>query len=283
MLTDPRLVREFARGQFSVDETVSGDPGLGFYRGHARDGRVIVVSEVCSCSLTPAELLRRFTLPFGQVAPLLYAGPSDAPRDAPLRDPWALPPEAFLVELEPPGKPLDSLRLPVAATSAAHLGLQIAATLRETAAADATLVGLIPQLVYVDGSGSSIELTGIVPRYPALRITQVRARQSFSERRPAFDGGYYMAPEYYFGEPLTPASDVYSLALLLALLTSGKHPFPEPPFEEARSRYNAMHDGDPPTFDGPPEIDALIRGILVPDPSQRMPLAELIVALERLA
>ena len=77
----------------------------------------------------------------------------------------------------------------------------------------------------------------------------------------------YLSPEQALGEPVTPASDLYSLGACLYELVAGKPPFGYETFGEMLSRSRA---GPPPRLEGaPPALEAAIRSCLQADPEQR--------------
>jgi serine/threonine-protein kinase len=77
----------------------------------------------------------------------------------------------------------------------------------------------------------------------------------------------YLSPEQALGEPVTPASDLYSLGACLYELVAGKPPFGYETFAEMLSRRQA---GPPPRLDGaPPALEAAIRSCLEADPERR--------------
>jgi serine/threonine protein kinase len=81
----------------------------------------------------------------------------------------------------------------------------------------------------------------------------------------------YMSPEQTEGEQLTPATDIFSLGLVLFELITGKHPFPsKSPVETATS---ILSSSPPSASSINPEIskslDAFLAGMLARDPAQR--------------
>ena len=81
----------------------------------------------------------------------------------------------------------------------------------------------------------------------------------------------YMSPEQIEGERLTPATDIFSLGLVLFELITGKHPFPaKSPVETAKAIFTTSA---PPASSINPEIgkslDAFLAEMLARDPAQR--------------
>ncbi|GAA3121950.1 hypothetical protein GCM10010466_11080 [Planomonospora alba] len=79
----------------------------------------------------------------------------------------------------------------------------------------------------------------------------------------------YVAPERLTGRVADPASDVYSLGVLLFEMLTGAPPYPERTWEEIES---ARRDGPPPEVRAPglpPGIAALCRSCLAHEPASR--------------
>jgi hypothetical protein len=87
----------------------------------------------------------------------------------------------------------------------------------------------------------------------------------------------YLGPEQVEGEDAVPATDVYSLGLVLLESITGRVEFPGGVLESATERL----DRDPviPTS-VPEQIAVVLRGMLQRDPEARMPLPEVSVGLQ---
>ncbi|GAA0430629.1 hypothetical protein Acor_46400 [Acrocarpospora corrugata] len=90
----------------------------------------------------------------------------------------------------------------------------------------------------------------------------------------------YVAPERLKELPAAPAVDVYSLGVLLYEMLTGSPPYPETTWEGIEA---ARREGPPPSPDSvpglPPEIAALCRQCLSPDPTMRPSAREVAEAL----
>ncbi|AUX33510.1 MULTISPECIES: serine/threonine-protein kinase PknK [Sorangium] len=89
----------------------------------------------------------------------------------------------------------------------------------------------------------------------------------------------YLAPEQYWDPKPLPASDWYSVGLVLYEALAGRLPFGDDPSEEidAKHRLPAPPSRLAPSV--PPAVDRLVLGLLEPDPGRRMPAPEALAAL----
>ncbi|WP_233559067.1 serine/threonine-protein kinase [Micromonospora radicis] len=91
----------------------------------------------------------------------------------------------------------------------------------------------------------------------------------------------YVAPERLDGSPAQPATDVYSLGVLLHETLTGRVPYPADTWEELSA---ALADGAPPTLDGvpglPPAVAQICLRCLSRDPADR-PTARQVAAVLR--
>ncbi|MEU2231797.1 serine/threonine-protein kinase [Streptomyces vietnamensis] len=91
----------------------------------------------------------------------------------------------------------------------------------------------------------------------------------------------YMSPEQALGEPVTPASDVFSLGLIAAVAATGRHPYGDGAAFTVGTRI-ANTAQRPPELDGyPTELRPLLERCLAADPAARITPAELTDWCER--
>ena len=82
----------------------------------------------------------------------------------------------------------------------------------------------------------------------------------------------YLAPEQARGEPTTPATDLYALAVVAFELLTGQRPFQaDNPTAEAAAHVHAEVPAVSERSDLPRELDPIFRRALAKDPSERYP------------
>ncbi|MFB9314002.1 serine/threonine-protein kinase [Nocardioides plantarum] len=124
----------------------------------------------------------------------------------------------------------DRYRLgPLDATSLAALGAQVAAALQHAHRHGIVHRDVKPSNVLVDGTDRA-RLTD----FGIARLVDDRSALTMTGH--AVGTAAYIAPEQVSGEPVTTASDVYALGLLLLEGLTGRREYPGPPVEAALAR-----------------------------------------------
>ncbi|MBK9032324.1 MAG: protein kinase [Myxococcales bacterium] len=135
---------------------------------------------------------------------------------------------------------------------------------------------LKPSNVLVEPSGRLVVLDfGLVSELELAGVDH-------THERAAVGTPVYMSPEQAADLPLDPASDWYSLGVMLYEALCGRRPFDGRPDEVMRRK---QHEAPPPVLDeaptAPPALAALCMALLAPDPRARPDGAAVLAALGR--
>jgi len=87
----------------------------------------------------------------------------------------------------------------------------------------------------------------------------------------------YMSPEQIQQLPLTPASDLYSVGLLIYEMWSGQSPFPSSDVTDIFKRMQAFEDDIEALTTAPDPLQAVGRRLLQPEPADRYETAEAVL------
>ena len=127
---------------------------------------------------------------------------------------------------------------------------------------------------------------GLARRVPGSALPGMSTAKSTEPGNGGITGTVpYMSPEQARSQSPGPASDVFSLGIVLYELVTGRHPFPGP---APLDILNAIVDDHPVPASAlvpelPIELDALLRRMLQKDPADRPSAAEVDAALSALA
>ena len=141
-----------------------------------------------------------------------------------------------------------------------------------------------PENLMVRGDGYlKVVDFGLARRIPGT--TQPWAVESVSDYGRAIGTVPYMSPEQARSQPIGPASDIFSLGVVLYELTTGKHPFPA---SNPLDTLNAIIEDAPvPASALNPEIpealDLLLERMLAKEPGERPSAAEVEASLSALS
>ncbi|AYF76599.1 serine/threonine protein kinase [Nocardia yunnanensis] len=233
-----------------------GSGGMGrVLLGIGPDGRFVAIKQIHQHLLGEHEYRARFRREVS--ASTRVSGAFTAPVvdfDVDSGNPW-------LASLFVVGLPLDKVvseygPLPVSAVKALAAGLAVALQ-------DIHRLGL----VHRDLKPANVMLTAEGPRVIDFGIAQLHENPSgLTETGSALGSPAYMSPEQASAEPITPASDVFSLGALLAMAATGQSPFAAPSM--AYTLFNIVHT-EPDLGQMAPELRYLIAPLLAKKPELR--------------
>jgi hypothetical protein len=169
-----------------------------------------------------------------------------------------------------PDRLASSVRQLVHGVSALHAAGRIHCDLKPSN----VRVTLSGRVVLLDlGLSRSAPVVPAFPAFPAAAVATGSGREMAGTLA-------YMAPEVLWGEPPSPASDWYSVGILLYEALCGRLPFAGHPLwvlrDKQRRRARSLAELAP---DAPPALIPVIWGLLEPDPRRRLDGAALLGAL----
>jgi WD40 repeat protein/DNA-binding SARP family transcriptional activator len=255
---DPALEapHERLRGYELVEEIGEGGFGIVHRAWQPQLAREVAIKAIRPALANDPEFIRRFEAEAQLVARLEHAN------IVPLYDYWREPGAAYLVLRWIRGGSLDETRPPFDLETIVRFEEQIASALSFAHRLGVVHSDLKPANVLLDEEGNAyLSDFGIAADLRGLRSEERDLRLS-----PA-----YLSPEQIRGEPPTPATDIYSLGLLLYQLLCGAHPFSgTPPMALLQKQ---LHEPIPPITERRPElpraIDDVIARATAKDPGAR--------------
>ncbi|MDC3959959.1 hypothetical protein KEG38_39260 [Polyangium jinanense] len=261
-----------AARRYGIAERARGLPEGRFHRGFDvtnPNGPTILVTLGGKQARSLDELARELELAVPGVGNLRYVGPlDDTPAGVELD---------ALAEEEPLGRPSvgsSATSRPFDLATTAGLGIALAAIVKGAHEAGLFLLGLRPELVYLDVRAKRTLITGVLPRHD--RFLQTVNPPAPMAPWPAI----YMAPEILLDQAKpTDRADVFSLCAILTRWATGEPPFAGDFDEQAA----AMRRGERRAWTGPDELAAIVAQGLDPTPGRRPPLADVVAVLEPFA
>jgi hypothetical protein len=214
---------------------------------------------------TRSEVARKLAFPFAGVAALEAIAAPDPP----------LTYDDALIEALPGGRAASALA-PIGERALAAIGAQVARILVPVHAAGQALVGIHPDLIFVDdGAEGRPRVTGLCPRGP-LFAASARA----PARGPSSYSLPYMGPERVSLEAPVPAADVFALCAVLHHLGTGAHPFGT--LAELPALVGRLLRGEPDPWPGGGAFGEILARGMAREAGARPSAAELADALEAL-
>jgi WD40 repeat protein/serine/threonine protein kinase/DNA-binding SARP family transcriptional activator len=238
---------------FELGERISSGPMGELYRAHQPGvGRDVAIKVLRPGFVDRPEFIRRFEQEARLIARLEH------PHIVPLYDYWREPGGAFLVMRWLPGGSLaDSLpRGPWHPEAAVRLVLQVGAALYLAHQSGVIHCGIKPTNILLDDAGNGyLADFGIATLRAPLADEGEQAPTLPAAATPDYA---YTSPELLDGDAPTPASDIYSLGMVLFALLSGQAPVVAPHPSPLHSR-----------ADLPPALDAVVQQATARQPQDR--------------
>ena len=243
------------RGYQLLEEVGRGAFGVVYRALQPEVGREVAVKVVDESLASDPDFIRRFEHEAQLVARLEH------PNIVPLYDYWRDPGGAYLVMRYLKGGNLAQLirdRGPLSLQETTHIVDDLARALAFAHQSGVVHRDVRPQNVLFDQVGNAfLSDFGIAKA--------LAAGKDLAALSPGL--AYYLAPEEIQGMPLTAATDVYSLGLLVFEILAGRHAFADSPPADLPDRH--LTGSIPPLPGDQPRLDVVIRQAAARDPADR--------------
>ena len=258
---DPALEapHERLRGYELVEEIGEGAFGTVHRAWQPQLAREVAIKAIRPTLANDPEFIRRFETEAQLIARLEHTN------IVPLYDYWREPGAAYVVMRWIRGGSLDETsRSPFDLETVARVEEQIAGALSFAHRLGVVHSDIKPANVLLDEAGNAyLSDFGIAPYLRGLGAEERDVRLS-----PA-----YLSPEQIRGEPTAPATDIYSLGLLLYQMLCGSHPFSGAPPVLLLQKH--LREPLPPITASRPDLPAVIDDVIArataKDPEARFP------------
>ncbi len=213
------------RGYRLIEQVGAGSFGTVFRALQPDVGREVAVKVVHDRLASDPEFIHRFEKEAQLVARLEH------PHIVPLYDYWRDPGGAYLVMRYVRGGNLKQVlerRGALGADAAARLVDQLASALAAAHRQGVIHRDVRPPNVLFDEEGNAyLSDFGIAKELAAAKPSPGSSSDLI----------YYLSPEEIRGDPITPATDIYNLGLVLYEVLAGRHPFADTPASEVLGRH----------------------------------------------
>ena len=286
LVQDPLIGRTILNGQFEILEKI-GAGGMGSVYKAAQSGmeRMVAVKILHPKLVTRIDLVSRFRREARAMSQLTHPNTVKVLLYGELEDGLL-----YIVMEYLQGKNLNQLLRasgPMSLNRALIILIQACGALHEAHEAGIVHRDLKPENIFVCSNAEFPDFTKVLD-FGLAKVTerQIRAESLvLTQEGMIFGTPEFMSPEQAEGKTLTPASDIYSLAVILYEILTGKLPF------EAKNpmQYLQLHVGEPPiplrervaNLEFPVVLEHILQRALAKRPEDRFAsAAEFALAME---
>ncbi|MBL8602375.1 MAG: protein kinase [Myxococcales bacterium] len=224
--TDPMVGQSIAEGRYRITGTI-GEGGMGkVYKGEQRLGdrtRAVAIKTLQPDLAQDPQIVQRFLREAGTVAALEH------PNTIKFYESGQLPDGKLFVAMEfIQGESLAHViaRAPIAPQRCEYILGQICGSLAEAHEQGIVHRDLKPENIILTQKGAKGDFVKVLDFGIAKRDeAQGEAEAKLTRQGMVLGTPPYMSPEQFTGQPLRPTSDVYSLAIVVYEMLTGKLPY----------------------------------------------------------